>query len=803
MGEHLRASPGFIAARSVYVAVTIFLLLATTFIRAEDYYKILGVGKEANNREIRKAFKKLALQHHPDKSKEENAQEKFLKITKAYETLKDEDKRKRYDKFGEEDGEDGGNGGSKSNSRGYQSWNYYYDDFGLYDDDPEIITLDYHDYRRSVSESFSIWFINFYSPQCGHCHDIAPTWRRLAQLLDGIIRVGAVNCQDDMLLCRQQNIHAYPSLLFVTSDGPRRYRGEMDEESLLTFVADNLPNQVFSLSAAKFQKSLERGLSSVPWMVLFCTADDFKCPEVEHRRLLAHKLGGIVNVAHVDCSRNEDEKAFCAQFEDVTGETTQFVLYKGLKDVLKQEGGQVLDHSSGFKAMAEEVMEKLPEVKILDDEAYAQMRLKLEDGMGTAWLIHFIYGRDGQTKEDKLIGSKVPQLKFGVVDCFDQASSCQELHLKTPHYVLFKRGGAFEIYHGRESPEDLAQFARIGAQAVTMTTMGTSDFPEILESAGVFIDFFAPWCPPCLNLLPEFRKASLHIGGSIMFGTVDCTVHTDVCNRFNIRSYPTTIFYNQSKPHYYHGDHSAGALSEFVHDVLKPTVINLDYAKYHQLVEGKSSDDLWLVDFYAPWCGPCMQLAPEWSKMAKLLKKIPEVKVGKVDCTAEPLLCQENFIRSYPTLRMFPLGSTGTERYLVYTAFNRDAHSLRTWAMEHLPEFVENFTPFLFKQEVVNADKPTLIEFYTPWCGHCQHFAPVFEDVALSLRGEVTCAKINCDRFQNLCRDQGVKGYPTVKFYLGLSDAGMEVKSRQPDKIVSFAESELVKRKRHRNHDEL
>ncbi len=70
--------------------------LAPTILCGDDYYQILGIGRDASNREIRKAFKKLALLHHPDKSKEKDAQEKFLKINKAYETLKDEEKRKRF-----------------------------------------------------------------------------------------------------------------------------------------------------------------------------------------------------------------------------------------------------------------------------------------------------------------------------------------------------------------------------------------------------------------------------------------------------------------------------------------------------------------------------------------------------------------------------------------------------------------------------------------------------------------------------------------------------------------------------------
>lgn len=109
-----------------------------------------------------------------------------------------------------------------------------------------------------------------------------------------------------------------------------------------------------------------------------------------------------------------------------------------------------------------------------------------------------------------------------------------------------------------------------------------------------------------------------------------------------------------------------------------------------------------------------MQLAPEWSKLAKAMKKLPEVKVGKVDCTQEAELCKHNLIRSYPSIRMFPLDSRGTDRYLVYTGYQRDANTLRSWVMEHLPELVENFTPFLFRQEVENSDRPALIDFYTP-----------------------------------------------------------------------------------------
>ena len=75
---------------------------------SEDLYKLLGVTKNADNRDIRKAFKKLALIYHPDKNNEDDAHDKFLKLNRAYEILKDEETRKKYDLYGE-DGLDGSN----------------------------------------------------------------------------------------------------------------------------------------------------------------------------------------------------------------------------------------------------------------------------------------------------------------------------------------------------------------------------------------------------------------------------------------------------------------------------------------------------------------------------------------------------------------------------------------------------------------------------------------------------------------------------------------------------------------------
>jgi len=67
-----------------------------------DYYKILGISKDATQEDIKKAYRKLARKYHPDLNKDNpNAQEKFQEINEANEVLSNPDKRKRYDEYGE------------------------------------------------------------------------------------------------------------------------------------------------------------------------------------------------------------------------------------------------------------------------------------------------------------------------------------------------------------------------------------------------------------------------------------------------------------------------------------------------------------------------------------------------------------------------------------------------------------------------------------------------------------------------------------------------------------------------------
>ncbi|XP_072309696.1 dnaJ homolog subfamily B member 9-like [Eucyclogobius newberryi] len=126
-------------AQSVLL-LAVHILLVSEFIWAKrDFYDILGVPKEATERQIKKAFHKLALKYHPDRNRGADAEAKFRDIAEAYETLSDDKRRREYDQFGPP-GQDfrGGAGGGQNNynfKQHFQSFNFNFDDM-FKDSDP-------------------------------------------------------------------------------------------------------------------------------------------------------------------------------------------------------------------------------------------------------------------------------------------------------------------------------------------------------------------------------------------------------------------------------------------------------------------------------------------------------------------------------------------------------------------------------------------------------------------------------------------------------------------------------------------
>ena len=95
---------------------------------AKDYYEILGVPRDASQDDIKKAYRRLAREYHPDVNKEPGAEERFKEINEAYRVLGDPDTRRRYDELGHADFENSGFGGFGD----FGDFGFGFEDLGRY-----------------------------------------------------------------------------------------------------------------------------------------------------------------------------------------------------------------------------------------------------------------------------------------------------------------------------------------------------------------------------------------------------------------------------------------------------------------------------------------------------------------------------------------------------------------------------------------------------------------------------------------------------------------------------------------------
>ncbi|KAE9446658.1 hypothetical protein C3L33_21455, partial [Rhododendron williamsianum] len=224
-----------------------------------------------------------------------------------------------------------------------------------------------------------------------------------------------------------------------------------------------------------------------------------------------------------------------------------------------------------------------------------------------------------------------------------------------------------------------------------------------------------------------------------------------------------------------------------------------------------------LVEFYAPWCGHCKKLAPEYEKLAASFKKAKSVVIGKVDlnlslvfsvllvvdCDEHKSLCSKYGVSGYPTIQWFPKGSLEPKKYegprnaeaLVEFVNSEGGFSLigvhvrDNVKIAATPLNVVVLTADNFDEVVLDEKKDVLVEFYAPWCGHCKNLAPVYEKVATAfkLEDDVVIANLDADKHKDLGEKYGVSGFPTLKFFPKSNKAGEDYDGgRDLDDFVTF-----------------
>uniref|UniRef100_A0A9J8D4Z5 Protein disulfide-isomerase A5 n=2 Tax=Cyprinus carpio TaxID=7962 RepID=A0A9J8D4Z5_CYPCA len=184
-----------------------------------------------------------------------------------------------------------------------------------------------------------------------------------------------------------------------------------------------------------------------------------------------------------------------------------------------------------------------------------------------------------------------------------------------------------------------------------------------------------------------------------------------------------------------------------------------------------------LVMFYAPWCGHCKKMKPEFDEAAEILNKDPDSPgvLAAVDATIHKSIGERFKISGFPTVKYF---EKGEEKYTLPQLRSKD--KIIEWlqnpqappppekSWDEMPSNVSHLGAEDFR-EFLKKKKHALVMFYAPWCPHCKNAVPHFTTAAELFKEDrkIAYAAVDCTKGQNheLCKQEGVEGYPTFNYY--------------------------------------
>uniref|UniRef100_H2YZQ8 Thioredoxin domain-containing protein n=1 Tax=Ciona savignyi TaxID=51511 RepID=H2YZQ8_CIOSA len=359
-------------------------------------------------------------------------------------------------------------------------------------------------------------------------------------------------------------------------------------------------------------------------------------------------------------------------------------------------------------------------------------------------------------------------------------------------------------------------------------------FRELVPNQKHFIMFYAPWCGHCNKLKPTWDTLAEEINGNseldISISKVDCTAETKLCSDEGVMGYPTLKLFHPSRDSLrYKGARDFESLKSFVVAAVNPLPDPAQFAipneGLHELTdenfENHVSSGHHFVMFFAPWCGHCKRLEPTWDELAKVHEPSDEnkddVKIGKVDCTVQKMVCSKHEIRGYPTLLWFNNGEVAKK----YQS-GRNLESLETFVKQMMsgdeapPAPKEDQPPppreppkpaQVFDEKEEEPTSPvlqltandfdfhvavdvTFVMFYAPWCGHCKRLAPTWEELASAdfseLGAPVKIAKIDCTAHNHICQTFEVTGYPSLLLFKDGDKVAKYRGNRSKDDLKSF-----------------
>ncbi|KAJ2782367.1 hypothetical protein H4R18_002300 [Coemansia javaensis] len=215
----------------------------------------------------------------------------------------------------------------------------------------------------------------------------------------------------------------------------------------------------------------------------------------------------------------------------------------------------------------------------------------------------------------------------------------------------------------------------VAVASAGVTELTPKNFKAVVDgSKDVLVKFYAPWCGHCKNMAADYESlaAGYAHDDSVVIAEVNADDHRALGDKYGVEGFPTLKFFakggDAGKPEDYAGGRDLDSLAGFVREktgvaarIKKPVshVVELDYAKFKDTALDEAK--FVLVEFYAPWCGHCKQLAPVYAQLSEIFQNDEHVVIANYDASEDAKIKAEYPLEGFPTLIAFPAGK-GAEK---------------------------------------------------------------------------------------------------------------------------------------------
>uniref|UniRef100_A0A3B5MXC9 DnaJ homolog subfamily C member 16 n=1 Tax=Xiphophorus couchianus TaxID=32473 RepID=A0A3B5MXC9_9TELE len=266
------------------VTLAIFLLIITSHVvqptNEFDPYKVLGVSRRASHVEIKRAYKNLAREWHPDKNKDPSAADTFIKISKSYEILSNEERRSNFDRYGQMD-ENQPFGQSQHHGFRHFDNSFYFDESFFHfprsrDFADSKYMLHHAQFNNDIlPDSYKRpYLIKVTSEWCFACIHIEPVWKETVLELEPLgVGIGIVDVGSERRLANQLGAYRAPSIIGLVNGRMTFFHQHVVREHLRQFVEDLLPHNLVervTINDNNYQAFLDRWhVENKPSLLLF------------------------------------------------------------------------------------------------------------------------------------------------------------------------------------------------------------------------------------------------------------------------------------------------------------------------------------------------------------------------------------------------------------------------------------------------------------------------------------------------------------------------------------------------------